>query len=60
VPRVQRGPSAGDLGEDLYDKGFPPWRSLRREEGDSPCLSKLFVHGGKGCIGPPQGGPMVK
>lgn len=30
------------------------------DRGDSPCLSKLFIHGGKECIQCTQGGPEIK
>jgi hypothetical protein len=30
------------------------------DKGDSPCLSKLFIHGEKGCIRLSQGGPKIK
>ena len=42
---LEKGPSKEDLGETLYDKGsFPPLSVF--DEGDSPCLSKLLIHGG--------------
>jgi hypothetical protein len=43
--RSVEGPSAGDLGITLYEKGFPPQWSLKKEE--SPCLNKRLIHNGK-------------
>ena len=48
----------GNLGSASYDKGFSPTTVL--EEGDSPCLSKVFIHGGKECIQLIQDGPEIK
>jgi hypothetical protein len=42
------GPSKGDLGSEDQQQRFLPMVGL--EERDSPCLSKLFIHGGRRCI----------
>jgi hypothetical protein len=47
----------GDLGKPLYDEA-PPQAVL--DEEDSPCLSKLFIHGGERCICLTQCEPEIK
>ena len=54
---MQRKTSVGCLGTALYDEDFSPQGF---EEGNSPYFSKLFIHGGKGCIQLTQGGPEIK
>lgn len=49
--RILEGSSARDLCLALDDKGFPPLPpappKVVLDEGDNPCLSKLFIDGGK-------------
>lgn len=37
---LEKRPSLGDLGSDLYNKGLPSTEILN--EGDGPCLFKLL------------------